>query len=71
MQLVERESEAFWDKDFQAYDDFWAHVDYSRTIGWWAAGGTVGSRLEQSLISAIKTSIVIQLCEDVYQISPP
>lgn len=39
MQLIERESQAFWDKDFQAYADCWAHEDYIRTMGWWAAGG--------------------------------
>lgn len=39
MLLVERESQAFWDKDFQAYADCWAHEDYIRTMGWWAAGG--------------------------------
>ncbi len=37
--LIERESKAFWDKDFEAYADCWAHEDYVRTIGWWAAGG--------------------------------
>lgn len=37
--LIERESKAFWDKNFEAYADCWAHEDYVRTMGWWAVGG--------------------------------
>ena len=39
LELIERESKAFWDKDFSAYADCWAHEDYVRTMGWWADGG--------------------------------
>ena len=39
IQVIERESQAFWDKNFEAYADCWAHEDYVRTMGWWADGG--------------------------------
>ncbi len=39
MALIAKESQAFWDKDYNAYADCWAHAEYVRTMGWWAAGG--------------------------------
>ena len=39
MDLIARESKAFWDKDFEAYADCWAHTEYVRTMGWWQEGG--------------------------------
>ncbi len=39
MDLISRESQAFWDKDFKAYADCWVHADYVRTMGWWQDGG--------------------------------
>lgn len=39
MQLIDKESSAFWEKDFEAFASCWAHEDYIRTMGWWAAGG--------------------------------
>jgi hypothetical protein len=39
LKVIESESQAFWDKDFEAYSSCWAHEDYVRTMGWWAAGG--------------------------------
>jgi len=39
IQVIERDSQSFWDKDFQSYADCWAHKNYVRTMGWWAAGG--------------------------------
>lgn len=39
MSVIEKESQAFWDKDFTAYADCWAHKNYVRTMGWWADGG--------------------------------
>ena len=37
--VIIAESTAFWDKDFDAWAECWAHVPYTRTMGWWAAGG--------------------------------
>ncbi len=39
MELIANESKAFWDKNFEGYADCWAHREYVRTMGWWAAGG--------------------------------
>lgn len=37
--IITAESAAFWNKDFEAWASCWAHVPYTRTMGWWAAGG--------------------------------
>ena len=37
--VVDRETRAFWDKDFHAWSDCWAHVAYTRTMGYWLLGG--------------------------------
>ena len=39
MAIIEQESKAFWDKNFEGYANCWAHRDYVRTMGWWADGG--------------------------------
>lgn len=39
MEVIQAESEAFWDKDFERYSSHWVHADYIRTMGWWEAGG--------------------------------
>jgi hypothetical protein len=39
MAAIVAESTAFWDKDFDAWAACWAHVPFTRTMGWWAAGG--------------------------------
>ena len=39
LKVLQAESEAFWNKDFDSYASHWAHEDYIRTIGWWQAGG--------------------------------
>jgi hypothetical protein len=37
--VIENESKAFWNKDFEEFSSYWAHEDYIRTLGWWEAGG--------------------------------
>lgn len=37
--VIEGESKAFWDKDFERYASYWVHEPYIRTMGWWKAGG--------------------------------
>lgn len=37
--IIIAESAVFWNKDFGAWTACWAHVPYTRTMGWWAAGG--------------------------------
>jgi hypothetical protein len=39
LEVVENESAAFWNKDFDAYAACWVHDDYVRTMGWWQDGG--------------------------------
>lgn len=39
MAVVARETVAFWDKDFDAWADCWAHAPYTRTMGYWPLGG--------------------------------
>jgi hypothetical protein len=39
MQVIEAESRAFWDKDFEAWAACWVHAPYTRTMGWWQRGG--------------------------------
>ena len=37
--VIENESKAFWDKDFERYASCWLHESYIRTLGWWEEGG--------------------------------
>ena len=37
--VIVRETRAFWDKDFEAWADCWAHGAYTRTMGYWPLGG--------------------------------
>ena len=39
IKVIENESKAFWDKDFESWANYWAHEPYIRTMGWWARGG--------------------------------
>lgn len=39
LKLIDEESAAFWNKDFEKWANCWAHEDHIRTMGWWADGG--------------------------------
>jgi hypothetical protein len=39
MHVIAAESEAFWNKDYEAWAQYWVHAPYIRTMGWWARGG--------------------------------
>jgi hypothetical protein len=39
MQVLDGESAAFWNKDYEKYASYWVHEDYVRTMGWWEDGG--------------------------------
>lgn len=39
LQVIENESKAFWDKDYNKWAACWVHEPYIRTMGWWQAGG--------------------------------
>ena len=37
--VIDGESKAFWDKDYEAWASHWIHEPYIRTMGWWPDGG--------------------------------
>jgi hypothetical protein len=39
MGVIEAETNAFWNKDFEAWANCWLHSPYIRMMGWWARGG--------------------------------
>lgn len=39
LDLIDRESKAFWDKDYETWASCWVHAPYVRTMGWWERGG--------------------------------
>ncbi len=39
LEVLEGESTAFWEKDYDKWASYWAHEPYIRTMGWWEAGG--------------------------------
>ncbi len=39
LKVLEGESAAFWNKDFEGYASHWLQEDYIRTLGWWKLGG--------------------------------
>lgn len=39
MAVLEGESTAFWEKDYDKFISYWVQEDYIRTMGWWEAGG--------------------------------
>lgn len=48
LKVIDGESEAFWNKDYEKFASYWVHEPYIRTMGWWQAGGvTVVSGWEE------------------------
>jgi hypothetical protein len=39
MSVIEGESAAFWNKDYDLWASYWLHEPYIRTMGWWKDGG--------------------------------
>ncbi len=39
MQVVEDETAAFWDRDYEAWGRCWVQSSYARRFGWWTQGG--------------------------------
>ncbi len=37
--VIEGESAAFWNKDYDKWASYWVHEPYIRTMGWWQDGG--------------------------------
>jgi hypothetical protein len=41
LDVIDRQSAAFWAKDFDRWADTWVHAPYVRRVGWSASGGVV------------------------------
>ena len=39
LNVIAGESTAFWNKDFEAWAQYWVHAPYIRSMGWTPAGG--------------------------------
>lgn len=39
LEVLRKESEAFWNKDIEAYKRCWVNAPYVRRTGWWSLGG--------------------------------
>ena len=37
--VIEGESAAFWNKDYDKWSSYWVQEPYIRTMGWWKDGG--------------------------------
>lgn len=42
--LIERETSAYFAKDFEAWSDCWVHEPYAQRVGWYARGGKIVNR---------------------------
>jgi hypothetical protein len=57
MRVIARESEEFWNKDYDAWAQCWLHAPYVRVVGWWARGGVtviegfdvLGNRMKENM----------------------
>ena len=39
IKVIESESAAFWNKNYNEWSSYWVQESYIRTMGWWEAGG--------------------------------
>jgi hypothetical protein len=39
MEVITKETVAFWNKDFEAWSQCWLHTPQVRNMGWWKRGG--------------------------------
>ena len=54
MQVIEGESAAFWQKDFDQWSSYWAHGPYVRIMGWWEDGGISVSEGWEAISTGMK-----------------
>lgn len=65
LEVIERQSAAFWAKDYQRWADTWVHTPYIRRLGWSEAGGVssvegweaIGARMEKSMAENPKPNL--------------
>ena len=58
MRVIARESEAFWNKDYDAWAQCWLHAPYIRLMGWWARGGITVIEGFDALSTRIKENLL-------------
>jgi hypothetical protein len=57
LRVIARESEAFWDKDYDAWARCWVQASYIRMMGWWARGGVTVIEGFDALSERIKENL--------------
>lgn len=57
MSVIEAETKAFWDKDYAAWAECWAHTPFIRMLGWWEQGGITVTEGWDNLSQSIETLI--------------
>jgi len=55
--VIARESEAFWEKDYDAWAGCWLQASYVRMVGWWARGGVTIIEGFDALSARIKENL--------------
>jgi hypothetical protein len=58
MGVIAAESEAFWNKDYDAWAQCWVHAPYARVMGWWARGGVTVVEGFDALSTRIKENLL-------------
>jgi hypothetical protein len=56
MEVITKETVAFWNKDFEAWSQCWLHTPQVRNMGWWKRGGVRVHRGWEAISQLIKTS---------------
>ncbi len=57
MRVIAGESTAFWNKDYEAWAEYWVHAPYIRIMGWWARGGITVVEGWDTLSARIKATL--------------
>jgi len=57
LEVIERQSAAFWAKDFQRWADTWVHADYVRRVGWSQPAGASNMEGWDAIGAAMRKSM--------------
>ena len=57
LEVIERQSSAFWAKDFQRWADTWVHADYVRRVGWSQPAGASNMEGWDAIGAAMRKSM--------------
>ena len=58
VEVIERQSAAFWAKDFQRWADTWVHADYTRRVGWSQPAGAASIEGWDAIGAAMRKSMI-------------